>query len=67
MAIVLLATQEIFERLNGYTNGVSMIEFVKDKNGDWVISSDVLEDYAFNDIKVELMKLPKIAYEPINA
>jgi hypothetical protein len=67
MAIVLLATQEIFERLNGYTNGVSMIEFVKDKNGDWVISSDVLEDYAFNDIKLELMKLPKIAYEPINA
>jgi hypothetical protein len=67
MAIVLLATQEIFERLNGYTNGVSMIEFVKDKNGCWVISSDVLEDYAFNDIKVELMKLPKIAYEPINA
>jgi hypothetical protein len=67
MAIVLLATQEIFELLNGYTNGVSMIEFVKDKNGCWVISSDVLEDYAFNDIKVELMKLPKIAYEPINA
>jgi hypothetical protein len=67
MAIVLLATQEIFERLNGYTNGVSMIEFVKDKNGCWVISSDVLEDYAFNDIKLELMKLPKIAYEPINA
>ncbi len=67
MSTVLKATESQYNELNGYTNGVSMIEFVKDKNGDWVISSDVLDDYAFNDIKVELMKLPKIAYEPINA
>jgi hypothetical protein len=64
MAIVLLATQEMFERLNGYKNGNSLLEFVQDENDNWVVGEEVLNDVAFADIHQELSTLDKIDYVP---
>ena len=64
MATVLLATQEIYERLNGYVNGNSLLEFVQDGNNNWVVSEDVLNDEAFIDIREDLSALDVINYVP---
>jgi hypothetical protein len=64
MAIVLLATQEMFERLNGYKNGNSLLEFVQDENDNWVVGDEVLNDVAFAEIHEELSTLEKINYVP---
>lgn len=64
MAIVLLATQEIFDRLNGYKNGNSLLEFVQDGNDNWVVGEEVLNDVAFAEIHEELSTLDKITYVP---
>ena len=64
MAIVLLATQEIFDRLNGYKNGNSLLEFVQDGNDKWVVGEEVLNDVAFAEIHEDLQALDKINYVP---
>jgi hypothetical protein len=64
MAIVLLATQEIFDRLNGYKNGNSLLEFVSDANDNWVVGEEVLNDVAFAEIHEDLSTLEKINYVP---
>lgn len=64
MAKVLLATQEMFERLNGYKNGNSLLEFVQDENDNWVVGDEVLNDVAFAEIHEELSTLEKINYVP---
>jgi len=64
MATVLLATQEIYERLNGYVNGNSLLEFVQDGNNNWVVSEDVLNDEAFIHIREDLSALSVINYVP---
>jgi len=64
MAIVLLATQEIFDRLNGYANGNSLLEFTQDANDNWVVGEEVLNDVAFADIHQDLSTLDKINYVP---
>ena len=64
MAIVLLATQEMFERLNGYKNGNSLLEFVQDVNDNWVVGEEVLNDVAFSEIHQDLSTLDKINYVP---
>jgi hypothetical protein len=66
MAIVLLATQEIFDRLNGYKNGNSLLEFVSDANDNWVVGEEVLNDVAFAEIHEDLSTLDKIDYVPKN-
>jgi hypothetical protein len=66
MAIVLLATQDIFDRLNGYKNGNSLLEFVSDANDNWVVGEEVLNDVAFAEIHQELSTLDKIDYVPKN-
>jgi hypothetical protein len=64
MAIVLLATQDIFDRLNGYKNGNSLLEFVSDANDNWVVGEEVLNDVAFAEIHEDLSTLDKIDYVP---
>jgi hypothetical protein len=64
MAIVLLATQDIFDRLNGYKNGNSLLEFVSDANDNWVVGEEVLNDVAFAEIHEDLSTLEKINYVP---
>jgi hypothetical protein len=65
MARVLKATFEQYNILNGYANGNSLLEFVQDANDNWVVSADVLTDYAFEGIKSELGELEEIDYKPI--
>jgi len=66
MPKVLKATPEQYEKLNGYTNGVSMIEFIEDANGGYVISVDVVQDEAFSEIHSDLLKLELVEYTPRN-
>lgn len=62
---VLKATQEQYEALNGYQNKVSMIEFVKDANNNWIVSKNVLSDPNFEEIKSQLEALEEIDFSPI--
>ena len=64
MATVLLATQEIFDKLNGYKNGNSLLEFVQDANDNWVVGEEILNDVAFAEIHQDLQTLGKINYVP---
>lgn len=64
MATVLLATQEIFDKLNGYKNGNSLLEFTQDANDNWVVGEEVLNDVAFAEIHQDLQALDKINYVP---
>lgn len=64
MATVLLATQEIFDKLNGYKNGNSLLEFVQDANDNWVVGEEILNDVAFAEIHQDLQTLDKITYVP---
>jgi len=62
---VLKATQEQAEKLNGnYLNG-SQIQFEKDKNGNFVVTENVLKDDDFIEIRDTLLNLPLVDYEPI--
>jgi len=64
--LVLKATAKQYKSLNGFQNGVSKIEFIKDENNNWIIGMQVLTDPDFEEIKSELLKLTKIEYiEPI--
>lgn len=65
MSQVLKATSEQYDKLNGYTNGVSLLEFIKDSMNNWVVSTDVLTDVAFAEIHAELSELEEIEYQPI--
>ena len=64
MATVLLATQEIFDKLNGYKNGNSLLEFTQDANDNWVVGEEILNDVAFAEIHQDLQTLGKINYVP---
>ena len=64
MAIVLLATQDIFDRLNLYKNGNSLLEFTQDANDNWVVGEEILNDVAFSEIHQDLSTLDKINYVP---
>jgi hypothetical protein len=64
--LVLKATAKQYKSLNGFQNGVSKIEFIKDENDNWIIGMQVLTDTDFEEIKSELLKLKEIEYvEPI--
>jgi len=64
MSKVLKATEAQYQELNGYTTGVSMLEFIQDFDDNWVVSADVLEDSAFEEIKPKLIELEEIKYNP---
>lgn len=61
---VLLATQQQYSALNGYTNGVSALEFSQDKFDNWIVGKEVLNDTNFEEIQNELSQLKEINYEP---
>lgn len=50
--------------LDGYTNGVNVLQFAEDKNGNKILGVEVLTDPAFAAIKSELEQQPKIDYIP---
>jgi hypothetical protein len=63
--VVLKATQQQYNTLNGYTFHCSKLEFQKDFNNNWIVGLEVLEDIAFLKIREQLKALPLIDFEPI--
>lgn len=53
--LVLQATQEQYEKLNGYTNGLDVLQF----NSDLQVGLSVLECEGFSEILEELNKLER--------
>lgn len=64
--IVLLATQEQYNNLNGYVNGPNELLFVKDGLDRWIVGTEVLGDPAFSEIHVQLEELERVKYIPTN-
>jgi hypothetical protein len=62
--MVLKATQEQYNELNGFTYGVSILEFIKDKNNQWVIGEEVINNDDFLSIKDKLLNLTVIEFIP---
>lgn len=62
--MVLKATNNQFNSINGYTNGASTIQFKLDGNGNYIIGRQVLFDDAFVEIRDELEMLEEIEYLP---
>lgn len=51
--------------LNGYTNGVNVLIFTPDADGNLIVGAEVLNDEAFTEIHDELAACPLIEYKPI--
>jgi hypothetical protein len=64
--IVLHPNTEQYNALNGYRNGVSLLEFVTDGSGRFIVGLEVLEDTDFSEIHEQLNELERIEYTPIN-
>ena len=62
---VLKATEQEYNELNGYRNGNSVLEFVKDADGNWIVGKSVLSDIAFLPIRPQLEELEEIEFNPI--
>jgi hypothetical protein len=64
--IVLKANQAQYEALNRFQEGVSIIEFAKDGDNNWVIGKEVLHNGNFLAIRNQLLELEEIEYiQPI--
>jgi len=61
---VLKATTKQYNLLNGYQKGNNLLEFFQDANDNWIINTEVIEDYAFSEIKEQLSNLTLIDYKP---
>lgn len=51
--------------LDGYTNGVNVLIFATDADGNKIVGVEVLNDEAFTEIHDELAACPLIEYKPI--
>lgn len=51
--------------LDGYTNGVNVLQFATDADGNKIVGVEVLTDAAFAEIHDELNACPQIEYKPI--
>ena len=61
---VLKATQEQYSALNGYKNGNSVLQFVEDEAGNWIVGKSVLTDDAFISIRPQLEQIEEIEHNP---
>lgn len=61
---VLKATATQYKQLNGYTNGVSTLEFIQDNNNNWIVGTKVIENGNFLEIRKELLDLEEISFNP---
>ena len=64
--IVLTPTSEQLNRLNGFKNKTSKLEFVPDGSGKLIVGTEVLNDPNFEPIKEDLKQLKKVTYTPNN-
>ncbi len=65
MVLVLKATQEQYDTLNGYEFGAARLEFVKDADDNWVVGLAVLTDLSFSEIHDQLDALERIDFNPV--
>jgi len=63
--MVLHATQQQYDLLNGYEYGTSLLEFVKDADNKWITGLSVLDDPNFAAIHDQLEQLERIPYNPV--
>jgi hypothetical protein len=61
---VFKATTNQYNLLNGYKKGNNLLQFFKDANDNWVLSCNVVDDPAFDEIKGQLSALTLIDYKP---
>ena len=54
---VLKATNEHYSELNGFENGLSILQFAKDGNDNWIVGIEVLTDPDFEPIRPQLNEL----------
>ena len=59
---VLKATKTQYNALNGFQNGLSMLQFAKDGNDNWIVGLEVLNDNNFAEIRTQLNELTQIEY-----
>lgn len=65
--IVLKATLAQYKSLNGFENGLSILQFAKDGSDNWIVGIEVLTDPDFEPIRPQLNELKQIEYiEPKN-
>ena len=62
--IVLKANSEQYKSLNGYQWEQSILQFVLDGNGDWIVGEEVLKDENFSQIHSQLEQLERVEYVP---
>ena len=60
--IVLKANETQFKMLNGFANGNSVLNFVKDSKENWIVGLSVLTDDAFLGIRIQLESLKRIEF-----
>jgi hypothetical protein len=63
--IVLHPNTGQYNSLNGYSNGNSVLRFVKDGSDRWIVGLNVLNDPKFSAIHNQLEQLERIEYTPI--
>ena len=64
MIYVLKADEQQYNDLNGYTNGLQSLEFIKDADDNWIVSENVLSDPYFLPILPQLEELEVIPFNP---
>jgi hypothetical protein len=64
MELVILATTEQKNALEGTYNDGCILKFIEDANDNWVVNTRVIEDGQFLEIRKQLELLPKIEYQP---
>ena len=64
MMKVLKATETQYNELNGYTNGLYSLIFIKDADENWITSERLLTDINFQEIWNSLSELEIINYKP---
>lgn len=63
--IVLHPNTGQYNALDGYSNGSSILKFVKDGSDRWIVGLNVLTDPKFEAIRNQLNQLERIEYTPI--
>ena len=60
---VLKATIEQKKALEGEYDKGAILQFIEDKNNNWVVNTSVLNDLNFEKVWVQLMELELIEFE----
>lgn len=62
--IVIKATQEQYEALNGFSYKNNILLFAKDRDNNWIVGLEVLHNGNFLEIREQLQSLEQIEYVP---